>query len=780
MGGNAANVRWFRAGGENSAESPSTAAQLPFPSANRYNQGTMRLKTPLTHLSLLVWLAMALTGCSILHIQDSYEIVTLTPAQTNTPAPTVIPTGAEGVGLTFLQAWERQDFEGMYSLLASRSQALVERAAFVARYAEAMRTAQVVTVEDQPLAMRYEGNSAEMEAQVIWHTAVVGDIIRRQAIPFVYENNHWGIVWDESLILPELAGGQRLQLVTSSPSRGAIYDRSGAKALAFQGDAVVLGVVPNKLTDEAGFLAAVGAVLGQDPADLRALYAGSPPDWYIPLGVAAADVVQANFNLLQPFVNTGLVTEDRRGRQYADNLAPHLVGYTGPIPAGEQETYLAEGYAPDDRVGLAGLERWGEPFLRGTRGGILSVVNPTGEQAAIVQEAERRRARNVYTTFDADFQQAVQQALAEAITTHPVAQAGAIMVLDVNSGAIRAMATYPTYNPTIFDEIRPNTADDLSAILNDPRRLLLNRAAQGEYAPGSTFKLVTISAGLASGLYTPDTRYACTGIWAGLGESLIKYDWLPGGHGTITLVQALTRSCNPYFYQVGLVVDGADPFLLPKIARAYGLGSSTGIQGGADSAGLIPDPDWKLQNLGEGWSAGDAVNMAIGQGFVLVTPLQLATLTAAIANGGTLYQPSLISRIGEGEGAPEETVTPVVTGQGPLSAEQLAAVQTGMRDVTSSPYGTATHIFRGLPVPTAGKTGTAQAPDPEALPHAWFTGYTPTEPYTAPDGRALNGPEIAITVLIENAGEGSAVAAPIFRRIVELYFGLPLTPLPWP
>lgn len=739
----------------------------------------MHAKRFCTWLAIVLGLA-TLVGCRVLQIRDAYEIVTLTPSQTSTPLPTAIPTGAEGVGLAFLQAWQQHAYDGMYSLLSTRSQALVERDAFVERYTEAMRTARVVAVEDQPLAMRYEGAAAEMEAQITWRTAIVGSIIRNLVIPFAYENNRWGIVWDEGLILPELAGGQHLQLTTSSPSRGAIYDRSGNKALAFQGDAVVLGVVPNKLTDEVGFLAAVGAVLGRDPAELQALYVNSPPDWYTPLGVASADTVQTNFNLLQPYVNGGLVTEDRRGRQYASDLAPHLVGYTGPIPAGAQERYLAEGYSADDRVGLAGLEAWGEPYLSGVRGGVLSVVSATGEQLSVIQEAERRRARNVYASFDAPFQQAVQQALAEAITTHPAAQSGAIVVMDVNSGAIRAMATYPTYDSTVFDEIRPNTADALSAILNDPRRPLLNRAAQGEYPPGSTFKIITMSAGLASGLYTPETRYTCTGVWAGLGDNLIKYDWLAGGHGTIDLVQALTRSCNPYFYQVGFVVDGADQFLLPNIARGYGLGRSTNIEGITDVTGLIPDPDWKLQNLGDGWSAGDAVNMAIGQGFVLVTPLQMATLTAAVANGGTLYQPTLISRLGEGEGAPEETVAPVVAGYVSLSAEQLTVVQTGMHAVTSSPYGTAAHIFRGLAVSTAGKTGTAQAPDPEALPHAWFTGYAPVDPYTAPDGRALTGPEIAVTVLIENAGEGSAVAAPIFRRIIELYYGLPVTPLPWP
>lgn len=725
---------------------------------------------------LVVW-SVWLSGCDTLGIRDAYEVVTLTPALTPLPSPTSPSSGAEAIGLTFLKAWEEQDLAGMYSLLAPRSQALVGQEAFIERYQEAQRTARVTAVEGQPLAVRYAGATAEMEARITWQTAVVGSIVREQRLNLIFDANRWGIVWDEGLILPELAGGNRLQLVVSAPSRAAIYDR-GNTALAFQGDAVVLGVVPNRLTDEAGFLNAVSAVLGKPPAELQALYANTPADWYIPLGVAPAEVVQANFQLLAPYSNAGLVTEDRRGRQYVGDIAPHLVGYMGPIPAEQLESYLALGYEAADRVGLAGLEAWGEAYLSGTRGGVLSAVSPSGETVAVIQEAERRRARAIHTTFDATFQIAVQQALAEALQSHPLGQAGAIVVMDVNSGAIRAMATYPTYDGALFDEIRPNAGDALAQILTDPTQPLFNRAAQGEYPPGSTFKIITMSAGLYSNLFLPDSRYTCTGVWIGLGEALIKYDWLAGGHGNITLQQALTRSCNPYFYQVGFVLDGADPFLLPTVARAYGLGSVTQILGLSDSSGLIPDPDWKLQNLGEGWSPGDAVNMAIGQGFVLVTPLQMASLTAAVANGGSLYRPTLVERIEEGGGAPEEEIQATLVGRLPLTAEQLAAVQSSMDDVPDGPYGTAVNAMLGVAVDTAGKTGTAQNPAEE--PHAWFTGYAPTTPFTAPDGRTFTTPEIAITVVVENAGEGSAVAAPIFRRIVELYFGLPTTPFPWP
>ncbi|MFQ5421847.1 MAG: penicillin-binding transpeptidase domain-containing protein [Anaerolineae bacterium] len=262
-----------------------------------------------------------------------------------------------------------------------------------------------------------------------------------------------------------------------------------------------------------------------------------------------------------------------------------------------------------------------------------------------------------------------------------------------------------------------------------------------------------------------------------MGDAFIKYDWLDGGHGTISYQQALVVSCNSCFYDMGYVLDEMDPDFLPFTARQFGLGQPTGIEL-PEEAGLIPDNEWKLQTQGEGWSRGDAVNMAIGQGFVLVTPLQMVDIMAAIANGGTLYQPTLIDRIGAGGGAPEEPTPAQIRGELPLSPENLATIQEALWRVANTQSGTAAYRFEGLPIVVAGKTGTAEAPPRD--PHAWFVGYAPAEPYTLRDGRVIEEPEIAIIVMIENAGEGSDVAAPIFRRLVEMYYGItPQARLPW-
>ncbi|MDX1413664.1 MAG: penicillin-binding transpeptidase domain-containing protein [Candidatus Promineifilaceae bacterium] len=700
-------------------------------------------------------------------------------ADIGTSSENVVTEDAGGYARAFYRAWEMQDYLGMYSLLAPQSQALVDSQSFVMRYEEAMKTAAVRNITARPVSLVQEGNEAQFGVQVTWETAVFGPIVRDFTVPLVYDDGRWGIVWREGLILPELEGGNRLTIEYKVPSRAGIYDINGY-ALAFQGKAISLGIVPGQIVDESGLLAVLSQVLGKTPDEIKEMYAQAQPDWYVPVGDIPEDIFQDNVQTLQPYINAGLAPpEARNSRIYADSgVAPHIVGYNGFIPAEEIESYLAQGYQGDEMVGRAGVEAWGEDYLNGERGGTLSVVGSTGEFVTTMAEKDPLQSRSVYTTIDHTFQSAVERALAEAVETHPIGHAGAVVVLDVNNGNIKAMASYPTYDPAIFDALRPGSDVALTNVLNDPGRPLINRAAQGVYPAGSVFKIITLAAALNSGLYTPDTLYNSTGVWNRLGDEYAKTDWRSGGHGTVSLRQALVVSCNTCFYDVGYNLDGQDNTLLPRTAQQFGLGDFTGLQGTAESPGLIPDPEWKMNNRGEGWAAGDAVNMAIGQGFVQVTPLQIATILGAIANGGTLYQPKLVDRIGAGGGAPEEPWPVSEKGKLPLSDDQLSVIRESLWNVANGPWGTATDRFEGLPIQVAGKTGTAEAPPYDS--HAWFAGYAPAAPYTRADGTLIETPEIAIAVIIENAGEGSAVAAPVFRRIVELYYGIePLTPFPW-
>ena len=737
------------------------------------------MKPRICFLLLFPLILIATAACgSTAALRDSRPDApsTATPAPTNTPAP--ITEDPAGYARAFYRAWEMGDYLGMYSLLTPSSQVVVDSASFIRRYEETMRTAAVSNVHAQPLGVLREGNTAEFGVRVTLTSDIVGDLVRDHTAHMAYEGGRWGIVWDEGLILPELAGGNRLTLETRVPSRGNIYD-VGGKALAYQGSAYELGVIPGRIQDEPGLLAALSKALGLSPEQIKEKYAAALPEWYVPVGVVSEDALPQFALALEPYLDKGLATPKRRPmRLYSDtNSAAHVIGYMGSITPERLAEYQAQGFTGDEMVGIAGLEAWGEDFLNGDRGGILSVVDATGQVISLVGDRAPQPARSIYTTLDLKFQAAVEQALADAIATHPAADFGAIAVLDPRDGAVRALATWPTYDPKAFDPLRSDSAQAVGALLNDPGEPLLNRATQGAYPAGSTFKLVTYGAALASGLYTPDSRYSSTGSWSRLGEEFTKYDWLSSGHGTISLRTALVVSCNSCFYDVGYTIDGTDNTLLPRIAREFGLGQPTGIQGIAESAGLIPDPEWKLANIGEGWATGDAVNMAIGQGYVQVTPLQMANIAAAIANGGTLYRPTLVDRIGESPTSPEELPEPHVNGVLPLSTEQLAVVRESMWNVTHAGNGTATHRFVDMPVPVAGKTGTAEAPP--GLPHAWFVGYAPAEPYTTPDGRLVETPELAIAVVLEHAGEGSDVAAPLFRRVVELYYGIDPTPFPW-
>jgi penicillin-binding protein 2 len=234
------------------------------------------------------------------------------------------------------------------------------------------------------------------------------------------------------------------------------------------------------------------------------------------------------------------------------------------------------------------------------------------------------------------------------------------------------------------------------------------------------------------------------------------------------LKDALTASCDVTFYDVGLALDELDVDVLPRYARGFGFGVPTGLVGLLEDGGLVPDHDWKVDNVGEKWWVGDSVNLSIGQGYLLVTPLQTARMMAAVANGGTLLRPYIIDRIGSGPtGEPEDVTEPKVVGTLPVSPAHLAAIQEALFGVTTMEIGTAPHRFAGLRIPVAGKTGTAESGGPETLPHSWFGAYAPA-----------NDPEIAIAIVVETVGEGSTFAAPMTRQVVEAYYGLPLTPLP--
>ena len=436
-------------------------------------------------------------------------------------------------------------------------------------------------------------------------------------------------------------------------------------------------------------------------------------------------------------------TSGGTGRTYpAGEVAGPLTGYVGQVSGDELKELAPRGLLAGDSVGRAGIESASEALLAGQRGGRLTIVQPNGDHAETLATVPPRTGESVVLTIDLDVQRDVEAALGT--------RRGSAIVIDARSGAIRALASAPRYDPNVF------TRDgNPTAILNDPGQPLIVRPLQGQYPAGSTFKVITMAAALESGAFSPSSEFTCSGRWTGL-PGLTFDCWLRTGHGRLNLVDGLTHSCNSVFYEIGKRLDEISAEILPATAAQCGIGTAVGVAAGIEAAGVAPSPAWKQRTLRDGWARGDAVNMAIGQGQLLITPVQLAAVYAAIATSGQGPGLKLLDRTLLPGGSVERTL-PSAGPKVAWGASTFEAIRSGLRGVVGAPTGTAAHIFRGSPLAeiTSGKTGTAEAGGGRTS-HAWFACYAP-----------FSAPRAVVLVMLENAGEGSSEAAPVARRILE-------------
>lgn len=678
-------------------------------------------------------------------------------------------SGAERVARTYLDAWAAGDFAMMHSLITFSSQEAQPLPAFSALYEAVHAEMTLDSLTYRGITLARNGGVAIFTHDVTFTTRLVGSFTdEARALHLVIDERagDWRVAWSRGDIFAAMADGGAVRLRPDVPNRANIYDSSGRFALASQnGRVVTINLIPDDIPDYDNCLNALSAALN-DPVDVvQAFIEERPSFWLLDMGVIEPGIWEQTHALLEQYC--AATFEGKSVRRYENGPAlAHLIGYVGYPDEADIPAVEAAGFPQDAILGRSGIEASWDETLRGQPGGVLSIVNPSGEIVREVTRVPTGPSQSLWLTIDLDLQNAlytiIEQAYAESAWAAG-SDGASIVVMEVDTGIIRAMVSYPAFENNVFTPFpeieQERAAAMVAAVQDDPRRPQLNRPTLGAYPLGSVMKLVTASAITDSGVYDLDERYTCTGIW---NRDITRYDWLAGGHGTLTVQGAITQSCNPFFYEAGYQLDTADPYLLPNYARRFGFGTPTGIADVQEAAGLIADPEWLRVNQGYDWRFSESVNIAIGQGFMQVTPLQVTRMVAAIANGGTLYQPQVVGRVGILGEEPSQVAEPIAQRQVEVGQDVLAMVRAGMCDVTITRQGTAEFVFRDSPlqrIGVCGKTGTAQSPGPGEPPHAWFVAYAPRDE-----------PEIAVVVMVETAGEGSGVAAPIARQVLEAYF----------
>lgn len=455
-------------------------------------------------------------------------------------------------------------------------------------------------------------------------------------------------------------------------------------------------------------------------------------------------------------------------RQYPQGtVAAHVLGYTGEIS--EKEMAASEsgsGYELGDIVGKTGAEAQYENVLQGDKGWRRIEVNASGKAQRVVSEQAPIPGRDIKLTIDIDVQRVAEQALTDAIAeahsqNYPNAKAGAAVVLDLRNGEVIAMASAPTYDPSLF--LGPISTATWETLTNKSSEYPLNnRAIMSAYPPASTFKAVTGLAGLQYGITYENKTYTCRGRWTEMGEQWLKWCWNHAGHGTISFRTGVEKSCDVVFYEIGYEFYKRKQEELQAMSRSFGLGSKLGIDLPGEVRGRIPDAAWKKEYNADYpeyqmWLPGDTVNMAIGQGDLLTSPLQIAAVYGALGNGGDVMTPHVMLEVLPGVGEDAKPYEPSVAASSDVSDANLAVMRRALVDVITQ--GTGKSAFRGFGVSVAGKTGTAQVAGKDD--YAWFTALAPAA-----------DPQYAVAVVIEQGGGGGAVAAPAARQILAQLFGL--------
>ncbi|OGP52513.1 MAG: penicillin-binding protein 2 [Deltaproteobacteria bacterium RBG_13_52_11] len=554
-----------------------------------------------------------------------------------------------------------------------------------------------------------------------------------------------------------LSENNRIRLIKIPAVRGMIMDRKG-RVLVDSRPAFNVMVTPEDVDDLKGFTQKLSRFLHLSPDEIAYKIEHRDPPPFQPV-LIKRDISWEELSSLKThrldLPGVEIQIEPIRTYPYG-NIASHVLGYVGEI--NKDELKENKKYQMGDWMGKYGVEMTWEEDLRGINGGRQVEVDAAGKEIRLLKEVPPVQGRPLYLTIDLDLQRYGEELLGK--------RSGAIIAMDPLTGEILAFCSSPSFQPAPFAE--GISAQEWEKLASDPLHPLQNRGIQGLYPPGSVFKIVTSAAGLEEEVITSNTSFNCTGIYY-LGKRGYQC-WRAGGHGVTKFYRGVVESCDIYFYNVG---ERLGVERLSRYARGFGLGRPTGIDLPGEKAGLVPTEAWKQERLGVRWYTGETISLAIGQSYLLVTPLQVLNLMSAVANGGALLKPQIAKRVEDLDKKVVEEYPTEEIGRLPISPKTLEELRVALVGVTKEDSGTGRGArIDGMEV--AGKTGTAQVvrlkgtgerPRAEDMPyelrdHAWFVAYV-----------AAHTP-LAVVVLVEHGGHGGAAAVPLAREMIKKYLSL--------
>lgn len=551
-----------------------------------------------------------------------------------------------------------------------------------------------------------------------------------------------------------LAEGNRLRSIVLNAPRGVLYDRNNVQLVKnipnYELVMVPVDIPRDEETRKSMFIK-LESIAGVKSQDLQTLYAKQDRNSFdaVPVGqVISRETALWLQTKAEEFPGMKSQVQALREYAYAEPLS-NLVGYVGKLTA--EEAQQNPDYVLTDNIGKAGIEQFYESTLKGKNGSQNVEVDAYGKIVNILATRQSTSGADLTLTIDTDLQKKLYETLNKAAVRSGKKRAAAV-VINPQNGEILAMVSVPGYDLNVFAKGEDNKK--IQSYLKDPNQPLFTRPVSGSYPPGSTFKPFVATGALQAGNITENTTFFDTGIIK-IGQQVFK-GWKPGGHGEVNVISAIANSVNGFFFSIGggyEKIDGIGIAGIDKIAQAFGFGKTSEVDLPGEAKGLLPTPEWKEKNYQDGWYLGDTYNASIGQGFVLVTPLQLANATAALANGGILYWPHVAKEVHKADGSVEMIQSKVINDK-IADQKNINIVREGMRAAVTSGTG---RLLASLPVPAAGKTGTAQFGTGE--PNAWFTAFAP-----------YDKPTIAIAVLVEQAGEGSDYSAPVAQEVLNYYF----------